>query len=289
MNIFNIIRDAWITAIIFSLIPQVIHRSLTISGFHLALSFGIGYGLGFAVNNYFDSELDSKDPEKSKRNFFVDNNLSRRTALIILFLIFAYFTYTALQFGIKGLIAMISLSSIIWAYSAKPFHFKTRIGWDLLIHALFVQTTPYLITLWLLNLHPFAFDYLMLFILAISSTSGQIAGQLRDYEVDKLTHETTVIKLGYRRSQLIYQFLIWSIIIGVLVAIIAGFVVYSLIPLYIIGVIFMLFRNTHTLKSSRKRFYLNPILGITALFYTFVIISVLIFVPSYTDLLLNPY
>ena len=40
---------------------------------------------------------------------------------------------------------------VMWTYSGRPFRLKSRPGLDLLTHALFVESYPYMVTLLLLG------------------------------------------------------------------------------------------------------------------------------------------
>ncbi|MHA2100874.1 MAG: hypothetical protein ACW99A_19550, partial [Candidatus Kariarchaeaceae archaeon] len=174
MKIQTLIRDAWITAIIYSFLPQITHKNISFNGFLLALAFGIGYGMGFALNNYYDATYDAVDEIKAKNNFFVNNSLNRTTSLVLLSLCIIYIYIVGFQFGYKGVVTFTFLLFILWSYSAEPIKFKRRVGFDIFIHAIFVQTTPYLFTLFLLGFTLDGFDYFMIILLLLISISGQL-------------------------------------------------------------------------------------------------------------------
>lgn len=288
MKIYTVIRDAWITAIIYSLLPQITHYDITWDGFLLALAFGIGYALGFALNNYYDVNLDSIDQIKSRNNYFVNNSISKKTGFITLSLCLIYFIAVAIRFSYKGIFSLVLLVFILWSYSAEPIKFKRRIGFDIFIHSIFVQTTPYLFTLYLLEIKPNSFDYLMISLLFLISTSGQIAGQLRDFDIDIQSYETSVIKLGRKRANQLYYLTIilicFSLVLGIILRIIPIF----LFPLFAIGAIFILTRSISENKELISQNLMGPSLGLIALIYTSIIVIFSISFPQVMEPLIKP-
>lgn len=76
---------------------------------------------------------------------------------------------------------------------------------------------------------------------------------------------------------------------GIPIAIMFGFVVYSFISLYIMGIIYMLNRDIETFDITDTQKNINSVLAINALSYT-VILGILIALnTSYKDLILRPY
>jgi len=106
-----------------------------------------------------------------------------------------------LTFGAAGLLWFCVSIGVIWAYSAPPIRLKARPGLDLITHAVFVQTYTYLLFLILLNLETLALDYFILAICFLSSLSGQLAQQIRDYEVDLLTGNTFTTYFGLESAR----------------------------------------------------------------------------------------
>jgi hypothetical protein len=73
---------------------------------------------------------------------------------------------------------------VAWAYSAPPLRLKMRPGLDLLTHALFVQTFPYVVSLVLIRARWGLLDWVLLAILFLASLTAQLEQQARDFVVD---------------------------------------------------------------------------------------------------------
>lgn len=178
--------DAWITTFGISVGVLVIHRAFSLSALLLLFSLTAGYWLAFAINDYFDADIDQKDSKKRVRNFFSQNRLTPLQAMIGFALAALIIAPGFLQFGWRGFwVALLSVV-VMWAYSAPPFRIKTRPGLDLLIHACFVETFPYAMILFLLALPAGRLDYVLIGLGLFASTTAQLEQQIRDVELDRL-------------------------------------------------------------------------------------------------------
>src|SRR5690606_11175622 len=159
-----------------------------------------GYWFGFAVSDYFDVRVDSDAPDKAVKNFFVQYPLSEqvlhRLALGLLACLFLGF----LQFGWRGVLLFALAILVVWAYSSPPFRLKSRPILELLCHALFVQTFPYLICLIVIDVPILAIDYWLPAFFFFSSLSAQLEQQTRDYELDKRHDHNFTVRFGKQMS-----------------------------------------------------------------------------------------
>ena len=188
--------DAWAMSFGIATLGLVIHQALSFKTLILLAGITLGYWLAFALNDYYDAPFDAHDPEKARRNYFTQITHPRRAVRqmfalsgSILWLIFA-------QFGLWGIAILALCILVMWAYSAPPIRLKSRPGLDLLAHALFVETFPYLITLILIEATWTRLDYVLLSLAFIASLTAQLEQQLRDYALDAQTDRNFTTTVG---------------------------------------------------------------------------------------------
>jgi 4-hydroxybenzoate polyprenyltransferase len=196
----NFLRGTWLASGALGFVALAIHQNYALKNVLLVLGIAVGYAFGFVLNDYFDKEFDKFDEKKKDRNFFVKNSISKRTAVLLISTIIAFLTFVFGWFQLRGLF-ILSLSLFIsWAYSAKPFRFKSRPGFDLVSHSVFIATYPYWITVYLTNNSVKALDYTFMGIAFLLSLTAQIENQIRDFEIDKLTDYNFTQKFGLNTS-----------------------------------------------------------------------------------------
>jgi 4-hydroxybenzoate polyprenyltransferase len=118
----------------------------------------------------------------------------------------------------------------MWAYSAPPWRLKSRPGWDLLIHALFVLTWPYAVCLWLSNATWTTLDSILIAGCFLVSLNSQLNQQIRDFEVDSRTDTNFTTRFGLSRSILFLKASTIAVIVLFLLAIITGNIPWLLLP-----------------------------------------------------------
>ncbi len=179
--------DAWGLTFIIGALVLVVHQTYTIEAVLLVLAVSTGYWLGFAVNDYFDAPHDAQDEQKGASNYFVGLRHRRRAAALVLGLPLLFVIAVFAMFGWSGIIAVTFSLAIAYAYSAPPLRLKRRPIFDLLTHAIFVETYPYVVCLVLLQLTPSLLDAVLIAGFFLASLSAQLEQQARDYELDKRT------------------------------------------------------------------------------------------------------
>lgn len=177
--------DAWVAASLIALVALALHDEISLTTMLLVLALGIGYWAAFAINDFYDAPADALDERKGERNFFITYPLSEWqifTAVVIvctpLLLIFG-------QFGWRGWVVIGLSLLVMWGYSAPPVRFKDRPGIDLLVHALFVETFPYAVCVFLPAAEWMPLDFIIMSIVFLTSLTAQLEQQIRDYEVDR--------------------------------------------------------------------------------------------------------
>lgn len=218
--------DAWGVAIVLGVVAMLLHTAFGPPGYVLTATLTFAYLFGYLVNDYFDAPQDARDVQGEHRNLFVLHPIPQTSARAVFLMSGAVVLAGFLSFGRPGLVWFGISIAVIWAYSAPPVRLKSRPGLDLVTHAVFVQTYPYLLFLVLLDLDIMALDYLILAICFLSSLSGQLAQQIRDYQVDLLTGATFTTRYGVRTA----RYLLSGVTLSLGVVVLAGLLL-RLLPL----------------------------------------------------------
>ena len=180
----------------------------------LAMVAGVLYvAYSFAINNCFDVDTDSQNPQKHKKNPIASGELGFTAGLVssaaigLLGLIFAYFT-NEVMFAIYSI--MLGLSTF---YSVPP-RLKARPFLDVLSHGIFFGALPFFFGAYVDNVlsRP---ELIIGIAIALYSFALEIRNHLGDYESDlKANLKTTPIVLGKERSQqLVFVFSLSAVLL----------------------------------------------------------------------------
>ena len=192
--------DAWGVGGIIAVLALALHGRVEAATAPLPLLIVASYWLAYTLNDFFDAPYDAAEAGKARRNPFVRFAVDRRRAKALLLLATAALAAGFAAFGIRGLIGGgISLAAA-WAYSSPPLRLKSRPGLDLLAHSLFVQTYTYFLCLLVIDAEWLAVDVLILSINFLASLSGQLAQQVRDFEVDSRNDANFATTVGLRAT-----------------------------------------------------------------------------------------
>lgn len=196
--------DAWGVALIVGTVALMVHDRVDAGSLALVVTIGLAYWLGYTVNDYFDAPYDAADRSGAHRNFFVAHPVPRGWALAAFLVALAVVLLGFSRFVIRGWVAFAVAVAAMWGYSAPPVRLKSRPGLDLLSHALFVQTFPYLLTVYLISGRWSVLDTVLVTANLLASLSGQLAQQIRDFEIDSVTDRnfTTTVGLPVTRRAL---------------------------------------------------------------------------------------
>lgn len=244
--------DAWQVALIAATLPLLVHQVVSWHTAVLVWAVGIGYWLAFALNDYCDAPFDKLDPQKAEGNFFVRVRVRkdqiRPYFLCILLLLFFIF----LSFGWKGCLLFAICCLIMWAYSSPPIRLKNRPGLDLLTHALFVQTFPYLLVLLLIGVYWQPLDFVLLAIFFIASLTAQLEQQLRDFALDSQYEQNFTTHLGLQATLIFLKLMTAALIFLALINILNGTIPWFIIPFGFIGLPALLHRFFRQHNKSRS-------------------------------------
>ncbi len=104
----------------------------------------------------------------------------------------------------------------MWSYSAPPMRLKSRPGLDVVTHGFFVLTFPYVMALLLVELSWTRLDWLLLGLVFLASSAGQLNQQIRDFDVDSCTDRNFTTTVGIKTS------ILWLKVTTVLTVLIAS-------------------------------------------------------------------
>ncbi len=225
--------DAWGVTLIISALALVLHDAITPFNVILLLTISVGYWLAFALNDYFDAPFDALDEEKGARNFFVatEEQVGVRRAFVIsavVLSVLAVFLFAQVGWVGLGLLALSLL--VMWGYSAPPLRFKSRPGLDLVVHALFVESFPYVLTLLLIGAQWQQIDMAIVVLVCLTSLAAQLEQQIRDADVDAKSGGSFVTRIGVGRAT-------WAlrVVTGTLIVVALSFGAMGVFPWFVVG------------------------------------------------------
>ena len=234
--------DAWSVTGFIAAVALVAHNQLSPTSLWLLFSLVIGYWQAFVLNDYFDAPYDQADAQKAQLNFFVHHPLRVRELLLILVPLDLAVAWGFLQYGWRGLVLMTICLVVMWAYSAPPLRIKSRPGFDLLVHGLFVATFPYWTCLYLTQSRWQAFDYALITLLLLASLTAQLEQQLRDFAIDARFEKTFTTRIGRQRAYRLLQACTALLVVVGTTAILSGAIPWRFAPLAIIALPVLLHR-----------------------------------------------
>ncbi|MDY6864697.1 MAG: UbiA family prenyltransferase [Halobacteriota archaeon] len=170
---------------------------------------------GFAINNYYDCELDRSHPEKvsSNKNPLVSGDITPKGSLILCALLVFVSLILSASLSIYGLI-FTSLSIIIYTlYSEEHVRLKEVYLVDVISHGCMTGVFPFLAGFTLaggkINMH---ITPIILLFMALGS-EALLTHQINDYREDMGNTMTTVVRVGRKNGWvLLALFTVLSII-----------------------------------------------------------------------------
>ena len=127
-----------------------------------------------------------------------------------------------------------------------------RPGFDILTHALFVQTFPYLVCLVLIQAAWGVLDWVVLAILFLASLTAQLEQQARDFEVDLEAGSTFATELGRERVIKLLRGATAVCLLIALISILSGTIPWFLLPFGVIGLPALLHRFLRSSETPRS-------------------------------------
>jgi chlorophyll synthase len=244
--------DAWQVALIIASLPLLIHGAIGWKTAVLVLAIGAGYWFAFALNDYFDAPFDALDRRKATRNFFVQMPVQGWVIVLFSITLLVLVAAAYALFGLMGWLFWGTSCFVAWAYSAPPLRLKMRPGLDLVVHALFVQTFPYVVCMALIQANWALLDWVLLAILSLASLTAQLEQQARDFVVDLQAGGTFTTWLGRDR---VLRGLRWATAVCLFIASISvlnGTIPWFLLPFGLIGLPALLHRFWRKPEAPRS-------------------------------------
>ena len=260
--------DAWQVALVIATLALLVHDAVKSQTIILLAAVTAGYWLAFAVNDFYDASHDAADEVKAQRNFFAQaGHLSTNRIGLVFSGITCLLLLAFAQFGWRGTAVLALCYFIMWAYSAPPLRLRNRPGWDLLVHALFVQTFPYLLSLFLIGATWTPLDTAIVAVVFLASLTAQLEQQVRDYEVDRRTGHNFATWAGIRTTIVLLKIATAACILVALVGVLVGAIPLFMLPFGLIGLPALLHRFIRRPDQPRSE-RLVAISTTTALLYT---------------------
>lgn len=235
--------DAWVTAGVVTAVALLVQGKVMWPYVGLVVVMGVGYGVAFAINDFYDAPADALDERKRAGNFFVWYPVSGGWLVAGVVLVCAPLLFVFVQFGWRSWLVMGVCLVVMWGYSAPPLRFKERPGVDLLVHALFVETFPYAVVVFLAGGVWGVLDVFLLVLAFLASLTAQIEQQVRDYEVDRAAGGRSFALYVGRDTAVCWLRVGTVLLVGVgLVGAFSGVVPVVLVPLGLIALPALLHR-----------------------------------------------
>lgn len=268
--------DAWGLTLVICALPLLIHQvRLAPLSLALIVTITLCYWLGFAVNDYFDAPFDAQHQDKRRRNFFARQTVGKGWLRLGLLAAFGSAVIVLAQFGLKGALVALFGCLALWLYSAPPARLKTRPGWDLLMHVLFVQTFPYAVVMYLLLLPWQAIDTVLLTTFGLASLTAQLEQQIRDYEVDSRTERNFTTVVGIAWSSRLLRFGTILLIANVTLHTLTGVIPMLLAPFGIIALPILLHRFLRSSSAPRSEWLVRLSVAAAVLYAAIAALSTL--------------
>ena len=246
--------DSWGASYVVCMLALFPHHALSAQTGFLMAAITANYWLGYLLNDYFDAPYDRLDDYKAHRNIFVQSETAREQIWYVVAFVLALSALPFLSFGWRGVLVLLIGLPMMWAYSAPPFRFKSKPGWDLIIHALFVETWPYLICMWLIHAQWTQLDTILISVCVLTSLNSQLNQQVRDFAVDARTDTNFTTRVGLTKTILILKISTVSVVMVGLFAVLSGRVPWLFIPLGLAGIPISVHQLSHTLNNSGRIF-----------------------------------
>ncbi len=183
----------------------------------LFLMAGISFCLlsyGYAINNYFDIEIDKKNNRKIENNTnpLAKGFVSKRNILMIILFLLSMPIFISFKINFIGFIIILLTAIGFTLYSVKIIRLKERPFIDIMTISIFAGFLPFLASVKLIggiiDLH----FILIAGLLALLCGNEVLAHYIRDYEEDFGNTNTTAIRIGKEKSYFVlFLFLIVSL------------------------------------------------------------------------------
>jgi len=205
----RLFRIAWIFELGTALLVVLIHtvylkESVSLGPLLAALLSIAGINMvAFAVNDYFDREIDARHPTARLRNPIVTGEISLNHARLVILLVAGVTLALSAVVGRMAVLMSAAYMLIGVIYVAPPLRLKARVGLDVLAHMFTVFSFTYLFMV--VNMRSFqwrSLDTILYINQVIASVMIQLSQEYFDFEHDREVERNTAIALGRRGTLL---------------------------------------------------------------------------------------
>jgi len=240
--------DSWGLGFILGALALITHGSLNDQSGLLLLVIAAVCWLGCWLNDYYDASFDRCDAAKARLNLFARHAVPPALVWAPVGLILTATTLALASFGWRGWLVLLVNLLLMWSYSAQPLRLKSRPGLDLLFHALFAQPWLYWICLWVAGAAWTALDQIVVCLLFLTSLSGQLNQQIRDFELDSRTDVNFTTRFGLAKALRLLKLSSSAAVLLALAGLALGAIPWSFFPLCLLG----LPKLAHHLRYTRR-------------------------------------
>lgn len=204
----------------------------------------------FAINNYYDTDSDIKNPRRMNINAIASGKISKRTGffLIITFIIISL--VVSILYKLEIFFFCTFLLFLGWAYSASPLRIKNRPVLDVIWH--FLGFFSYIMWGSLIAGSVGVINWLMAISLGVWSSVAQVGNHISDYSFDKDSGTRTfAVWAGLDKAKITINILTFLHLI-ILVPIILFYSIQYYVTIFILVIIAVL--GLIILKPKRGNF-----------------------------------
>jgi len=178
----------------------------------VAIIYFCATGYSFAINNYFDVEIDKKHQGKikSNKNPLAQGFATKKGTLMLLGILLSISIILAIQLNFIGFIFVTLSLAASTSYSIKFIRLKERFILDLATHGFMFGFFPFLAGVTLAQGNLDLTSILIGILFALITANELLIHQIVDYKDDLRNTKTTVIKIGLKISY-IYLILLFAV------------------------------------------------------------------------------
>jgi len=225
----------------------------------------------FAINNYYDAKSDKINPRRKNINAIASGQISRKTAIFLLFFLAFISLIISIFYGLEIFIFCGFLLFLGWAYSAPPLRTKNIPVIDVIWH--FIGFFSYIIWGNLISGGSIyhgsipLLTWLMAVSIGLFSSIGQVGNHIRDYSSDKGTGtKTFAVWAGLDKAKITINFLtLFHLIVLVLLILLYTIEYYAsflfFIAIAFLGLIILKPRRGVFPTKNCWTFYFSIVLG----------------------------
>jgi len=167
------------------------------------------FAYAYAINNYFDVEIDKKHSRKieSNRNPLAKENIDKKKVLAIISILFIFPLILSFYLNFTGFVLVFFSILFSTLYSARGIRLKERTGLDLLTHGFMFGLTPFLAGVALGGGDISFYSLYIALLFLVINCNVLLVHQMIDYKEDIGNTKSTAIDIGLKNSFFLFVLL----------------------------------------------------------------------------------